>query len=123
MKSYNSDSHLYVHLVPHTHDDVGWLKTPDMYFSGSSNTIQRAGVQLILDSVMEELLADPKKMFSYVEMKFFSMWWREQDEHMKDKVRKLVTEGRLEFLNGGWSMHDEACPHYEDMINNMLKGH
>jgi len=30
---------------------------------------------LILDGVMRELLLDDKKKFSYVEMKFFSMWW------------------------------------------------
>jgi alpha-mannosidase len=35
----------------------------------------------------------------------------------------LVKEGRLEFVNAGWSMHDEASVHYEDMINNMLIGH
>jgi hypothetical protein len=35
----------------------------------------------------------------------------------------MVQEGRLELLNAGWSMHDEACPHYEDMITNMWKGH
>jgi alpha-mannosidase len=38
-------------------------------------------------------------------------------------VRTLVKEGRLEFINAGWSMHDEACTHYEDMINNMMTGH
>lgn len=25
-----------VHISPHTHDDVGWKKTPDQYFYGSN---------------------------------------------------------------------------------------
>jgi hypothetical protein len=56
-------------------------------------------------------------------MKFFSMWWDEQTEAMKASVKQLVKEGRLEFVNAGWSMHDEACTHYEDMLNNMKTGH
>ncbi|MEQ2231273.1 hypothetical protein ILYODFUR_037820 [Ilyodon furcidens] len=30
---------LNVHLVPHTHDDVGWLKTVDQYFYGGRSQI------------------------------------------------------------------------------------
>lgn len=31
---------LNVHLVAHSHDDVGWLKTVDQYYIGSNNSIQ-----------------------------------------------------------------------------------
>jgi hypothetical protein len=42
---------------------------------------------------------------------------------LKEIVRGLVRDGRLEFVNGGWSMHDEANAHYDDQINNMMQGH
>lgn len=66
---------------------------------------------------------DPKKRFTQVEMKFFSMWWEKQSDRKKEDVRGLVKEGRLEFVNAGWSMHDEACTHHDDMMNNMMIGH
>ena len=32
----NSPDHLFVHMISHSHDDVGWLKTVDEYYSGSN---------------------------------------------------------------------------------------
>lgn len=33
-----------------------------------------------------------------------------------------VPQGRLEFANGGWVMHDEASAHYADMLDQMSRG-
>jgi hypothetical protein len=114
---------VYVHLIPHTHDDVGWLKTVDEYYVGSNQESQHAEVHLILTTVMDELRKNPSRKFTYVEMKFFTMWYERQTDEIKQELKKYVSEGRFEFVNGGWSMHDEATPHYEDMINNMAFGH
>jgi alpha-mannosidase len=35
---------------------------------------------LILDSVIPQLMKDEEKRFTYVEMKFFQMWWRNQSD-------------------------------------------
>ena len=99
---------LQVHLVPHTHDDVGWLKTVDQYFYGANRTIQGGAVQYILDTSIDQLEADPSRTFIYVEMAFFSCWWNEQDAAMKERVKKLVKNKQLEFINGGWCMNDEG---------------
>lgn len=113
---------LNVHLVPHTHDDVGWLKTVDQYYYGSRNRIQKAGVQYILDSVVQSLLLDPEKRFIYVESAFFFKWWKEQKPELQEQVRQLVNEGRLEFIGGAWSMNDEATTHYQSIIDQFAWG-
>lgn len=42
------DGYINIHLVSHTHDDVGWLKTVDQYFYGSNSDKQEATVQYVL---------------------------------------------------------------------------
>ncbi|KAK6267068.1 hypothetical protein QUC31_017905 [Theobroma cacao] len=112
-----------VHLVPHSHDDVGWLKTVDQYYFGGNNSIRGACVQNVLDSVISALLEDKNRKFIYVEMAFFQRWWRQQSNAKKIKVKELVDSGQLEFINGGMCMHDEATPHYIDLIDQTTLGH
>ncbi|KAK8653086.1 hypothetical protein V6N13_127101 [Hibiscus sabdariffa] len=114
---------LNVHLVPHSHDDVGWLKTIDQYYVGSNNSIQGACVQNVLDSVVDALRRDPSRKFVFAEMAFFQRWWTEQSQEIQEQVKKLVDAGQLEFVNGGWCMHDEAATHYIDMIDQTTLGH
>lgn len=132
---------LQVHIVPHSHDDVGWLKTVDEYFTGAmeptndvANVIEsflgisnpriiRGSVKLIITTVVNQLLKDPSKKFTYVEMAYFKRWWRVQTDEVKEQVKMLVKEGRLQFANAGVSMSDEATVHYEDFLNNMKAGH
>jgi hypothetical protein len=66
LPSYSSTA-LNVHIICHSHDDVGWLKTVDQCFYGANSSIQEAGVQYILDSVIQALSKDPTKKFIVVE--------------------------------------------------------
>ncbi|KAJ3682593.1 hypothetical protein LUZ60_015166 [Juncus effusus] len=114
---------LNVHLVPHSHDDVGWLKTIDQYYVGSNNSVRGFAVMNVLDSVVDGLLRNPDRKFVYVEQAFFQRWWAEKSERTQSIVKNLVNSGQLEFINGGWCMHDEAATHYIDMIDHTTLGH
>ncbi|CAF3174305.1 unnamed protein product [Rotaria sp. Silwood2] len=103
--------------IPHTHDDVGWLKTVDQYYYGARNYISNSGVQYILDSVIEALDENPDRRFIYVEIAYFWRWWNQQSDTTRNKVRQLVNDGRLEFISGGWCMNDEGATHYSSIID------
>ncbi|KAH8410106.1 hypothetical protein KR009_006063 [Drosophila setifemur] len=111
-----------IHLVPHSHNDVGWLKTVDQSYYGYKNDIHHAGVQYILDNVVTELIHDSKRRFIQVETAFFAKWWKEQSQTMRQVVKKLVNEGRFEFTGGAWSMNDEAAVNYQGVIDQFTLG-
>ncbi|XP_066143719.1 lysosomal alpha-mannosidase-like [Euwallacea fornicatus] len=106
-----------VHMIHHSHDDVGWLKTVDQYYWGLNNSIQHIGYQYIVNSVINALDGYPDRRFIQVETAFFWMWWQHQDNVARSKFKKLVDNGQLEIINGAWSMNDEACVNYQSTID------
>ena len=116
------DDKVNVHLIPHSHDDVGWLKTIDQYYWGDKNSIQNAGVQYIIDSVVSHLARDPNRRFVIVEMAFLFRWWRRQNEASRNLFRKLLQNGQIELICSGWSMADEAAVDYVSMIDQHTTG-
>jgi len=58
------------------------------------------------------MLLKPHTKFVFTELPYFKMWWDRAQPDTKESLRKWVKEGRWEFLNGGWSTNDEACPSY-----------
>jgi hypothetical protein len=118
------DTVLNIHIVAHSHDDVGWRKTVEQYYTGANASIDtRGNVRSIYTTVVSALLQNPARTFVAVEVKFFSMWWNEISAAMQDSVRWLIANQQLSFANGGWCMHDEAAAHYMGMVDQTTTGH
>ena len=62
------------------------------------------------------------RRFIWAEIVYLQMWWAEQSAEMRERLRALVTEGRLEIVSGGWVMPDEASSHYYAMIDQLMEG-
>lgn len=61
--------------------------------------------------------------FIYAEMSFFELWWSRLGAPVKDAVRKLLSDGSLEIVTGGWVMTDEANAHYYSIVMQLFEGH
>jgi alpha-mannosidase len=128
---------LNVHVVPHTHNNVGWLKTVEQYYYGLNNTIQNngnGGVQSSLDSLVQALGENENRTFVIAEQRYFSMWWLGLNGDngnggetaalvTKNRVKTFLEKQQLSFAHGGWSAHDEACTHFMGMIDQITTGH
>ncbi len=98
--------------MPHSHDDVGWLKTVDDYFYGADQSTQWAGVQYTIDTVVSELALNPTYKFSIVEIAFLYRWWNNANSTMRNLLVQHINNSQLEIINAGWCMSDEANPYY-----------
>lgn len=112
---WTDEDPLEVWVIPHSHNDPGWIKTMDEYFNKQTRNI--------LSNMISLLDEDPDRTFIWAEISYFSMWWDTVDDTMKAKVRKVIKSGQFEIVGGGWVMPDEANTHYFAIIDQLMEGH
>jgi alpha-mannosidase II len=100
-KEWTSEKKLTVFVIPHSHNDPGWLLTFEQYF------MQRT--RSILDTIVNVLTDKATRKFIWAETSYLSLWWSQADDIMKSKMKRLIVETKqLEIVTGGWVMNDEV---------------
>ena len=112
---YGKSEKLYnIFLIPHTHLDASWQYTFDEYF--------RYKVSNIYSELISFLKYDYNVTFAICEISFFKRFYDESSNEIKERIKRRVLEGRIEFVNGGWVSNDEAITYYSDIILQMRLG-
>ena len=102
-----------VFVVPHSHNDAGWLVDVQQSYSKYC--------RFTLDNIFMILEKVPSFKFCWSEMIFLSMWL-EENPSQKEKLKEYIKAGRFEIVGGGWVQNDEALPDFELVIRQMETG-
>uniref|UniRef100_A0A7E4WCK7 Alpha-mannosidase n=1 Tax=Panagrellus redivivus TaxID=6233 RepID=A0A7E4WCK7_PANRE len=122
--AYTQDGTVNIHLIPHSHEDMGWLKTVDDYYTGFNARKQGNGVQFIISSIIEALKRNSDRRIVYAEVGYLARWFASRSTLPEEKqdLINLVNNGQLELVGGGWVQPDEAVTHYTDIIDQYSLG-
>ncbi|CAO1425424.1 unnamed protein product [Diamesa serratosioi] len=112
---WNRHHKLKVFVVPHSHNDPGWINTFDEYYERSTKQI--------FANMLRHLDEHENFKFIWAEIVYFSRWYDSQhSKQTKDTVKKFVKRKQLEFVTGGWVMPDEANSHWYSVLQSLTEG-
>ncbi|XP_033735847.1 alpha-mannosidase 2-like [Pecten maximus] len=106
---------LEIIIVPHSHQDPGWLRTFDQYY--------RLYTSSTLDLIVDKLTVHRDWTFIWSDVVWLARWWTEASADRKLKLNRVLRSGQLEIVTGGWVMTDEATTHYAAMLSQLTEGH
>ncbi|XP_026465179.1 alpha-mannosidase 2-like [Ctenocephalides felis] len=114
-KGNTKKPHLKVILVPHSHNDAGWLLTFEQYFETKTRNI--------LNNLVKKMSEYRKLTFVWAEICFLQTWWDQAHPIKQKAFKEFVQAGRIEIATGGWVVTDEANVHLFAMWNQLVEGH
>lgn len=91
-KSKSDRPPLHVVVMPHSHNDPGWLQTFEGYFGIYTKNI--------LNTAVDKLPNLPEMSFLWTEISFLALWFESASEKQKETFKNLVKEGRIEITTG-----------------------
>ncbi|KAJ1735468.1 mannosyl-oligosaccharide 1,3-1,6-alpha-mannosidase activity protein [Coemansia biformis] len=104
---------LTVHILPHSHSDIGWNLSFEGYY--------RASVHEVMRRVVVELWADRQRRFTWGDLAFLDLWMGEEGDvpngrlagssaelTWRQVVKELVSRGQWEIVGGTYVNPDEG---------------
>lgn len=77
---WNKESKLKVIVVPHSHNDPGWLETFDDYYTETTRDI--------LNNMVEQLTDNPNMTMIWAEISYFSRWYEQLSDKYQGDVKR-----------------------------------
>jgi hypothetical protein len=96
-----------------SHWDPNWLLTTEEYFE------KRIGH--VIDRAIEELVAQPRRIFSIECVYFLELYWDRRPEQ-REVLQDLINTGRLRLTGSGITTPDTVLPDTEAILRDYLHG-
>ncbi|KAF6034858.1 MAN2A1 [Bugula neritina] len=112
----NFNKMVTVVLMPHSHNDPGWLHTYDMYYDMRTS--------VMFNNLVKFLSTVDKEMpFQWSESVSLLRWYKSASESSRSILKSAIKAGTVLIDHGSWSMPDEASPTLYSLVENLIIGH